>query len=169
MSEQQNVAELQAAVTRLQQLNSLVLATVAQDGTPQASYAPFAEYDGCLYILLSGLAPHTQNLQQQEQASVMLIEDEASARNIFARARLNYTVSVTVIEKNTTDGIAALQAMKTKLGNTVDVLSELPDFMLFRLQLEKARLVTGFGRAYVFMPGKVDGAIQLTEKNAKTV
>ncbi|KDN15703.1 hypothetical protein BGI40_00575 [Snodgrassella communis] len=168
MSEQHDIAEIQAAVTRLQQLDSLVLATVGQDGVPLASYAPFAEHDGCLYVLLSGLSLHTQNLQRQQQANVMLIEDEASARNIFARARLNYTVSVTTIEKDTTDGIAALQTMKAKLGKTVDVLGELPDFMLFRLQLEKARLVTGFGRAYVFMPGDVAGAVQLTEKNAKT-
>jgi heme iron utilization protein len=169
MSEQHDVAELQAAVTRLQQLNSLVLATVGQDGTPLASYAPFAENDGCLYVLLSGLSLHTQNLQRQQQANVMLIEDEASARNIFARARLNYTALVSAIEKDTTDGTAALQAMKAKLGNTVDVLSGLPDFMLFRLQLEKARLVTGFGRAYVFVPDDVAGAVQLTEKNAKSV
>ncbi|PIT20777.1 HugZ family pyridoxamine 5'-phosphate oxidase [Snodgrassella communis] len=168
MSEQHDIAEIQAAVTRLQQLDSLVLATVGQDGVPLASYAPFAEHDGCLYVLLSGLSLHTQNLQRQQQANVMLIEDEASVRNIFARARLNYMVSVTTIEKDTTDGIAALQTMKAKLGKTVDVLGELPDFMLFRLQLEKARLVTGFGRAYVFMPKDVDGAVQLTEKNAKT-
>lgn len=169
MSEQYDVAELQAAVTRLQQLDSLVLATVGQDGEPHASYAPFAEHDGYLYVLLSGLALHTQNLQQQQQANVLLIEDEASARNIFARARLNYAAAVTTVEKDTTEGIAALEAMKTKLGNTVDVLSGLPDFMLFRLQLEKARLVTGFGRAFVFTPGDVTGAVQLTEKNAKTV
>jgi heme iron utilization protein len=37
------------------------------------------------------------------------------------------------------------------------------------LQLEKARLVTGFGRAYVFVPDDVAGAVQLTEKNAKSV
>ena len=96
----------------------------------------------------------------------MLIEDEALARNIFARARLNYSVSVAVVEKDTSPGVEVLTAMKDKLGNTVDVLADLPDFMLFQLKLEKARLVIGFGRAYVFVPGEVDGAIQLTEKNS---
>lgn len=166
MSEKQDVTELQTAITRLQQVKSLILSTVDEQGLPQASYAPFVEYDRCLYVLLSGLALHTQNLLKQKRANVMLIEDEALARNIFARARLNYSVSVAVVEKDTSPGVEVLTAMKDKLGNTVDVLADLLDFMLFQLKLEKARLVIGFGRAYVFVPGEVDGAIQLTEKNS---
>jgi heme iron utilization protein len=166
MSENQDIQELRAAITRLQGVKSLILSTVNEEGVPQASYAPFVEHESSLYVLLSGLALHTQNLLKQEQANVMLIEDESLARNIFARARLNYSVSVSVVEKDTSPGVEVLKAMKNKLGNTVDVLAELPDFMLFRLQLEKARLVIGFGRAYAFEPGKVDGAIQLTEKNS---
>lgn len=166
MNQKQDVQELQAAIKHLQGVKSLILSTVDKEGVPQASYAPFVEYKGYLYVLLSGLVLHTRNLLQQARANVMLIEDEALARNIFARARLNYTVSVTVVEKDTSPGVNVLNAMKEKLGNTVDVLADLPDFMLFQLQLEKARLVIGFGRAYVFVPGEVEGAVQLTEKNS---
>ena len=38
MSEKQDVTALQTAITRLQQVKSLILSTVDEQGLPQASY-----------------------------------------------------------------------------------------------------------------------------------
>lgn len=161
----QDSPDLVAAVNTLHQQYSLILATADQEGKPHASYAPFAEYEGSMYVLLSGLSAHTQHLLHQTETDVMIIEDEATARNIFARARLNYTVSVDTVAKDSSRAEPILAAMKNKLGKTVDVLSGLGDFMLFQLKPLRARLVIGFGRAYVFSPDDIVNAIQLDDKN----
>lgn len=165
----QDTPDLVKAIETLQKQQALILATVDENGSPHASYAPFAELEGCLYVLLSGLSHHTQHLQRTPKADVMVIEDETTARNIFARARLNYMVDVNVIDKDSTRAAMIIDTMKNKLGKTVDVLVELADFMLFELKPVKARLVIGFGRAYVFKPNDIASAIQLNDENIKSV
>ncbi|MDF7676725.1 pyridoxamine 5'-phosphate oxidase family protein [Neisseriaceae bacterium ESL0693] len=165
----QDSPDLSAAVDVLHRQNSLILATVNQEGKPHASYAPFAEYEGHMYVLLSGLSAHTQHLLHQQETDVMVIEDEATARNVFARARLNYTVTVEVVDKDSTRAAPILEALQNKLGKTVNVLSGLGDFMLFQLTPVRGRLVIGFGRAYVFEPNDIAHAIQLDDKNINTL
>ncbi|WP_379969111.1 pyridoxamine 5'-phosphate oxidase family protein [Epilithonimonas sp. UC225_85] len=46
---------------------SLILATVDAEGTPNASYAPFVEIDNKFYILVSFMAKHTKNLRKAER------------------------------------------------------------------------------------------------------
>ena len=78
----------------LSQSESLILATTNPDGTPRASYAPFiVNEQRQFYIFTSQLSAHTANLQHTGQASVMLLEDEAAATQIFARKR-GYRVDI---------------------------------------------------------------------------
>ena len=55
---------IQAAYqTFTDQFQSAVICTVSQDGLPNASYAPFVMDDmKNIYIYVSGLSTHTQNL-----------------------------------------------------------------------------------------------------------
>ena len=39
------------------------------------------------------------------------------------------------------------------------------DFVMFALKPQKGTLVTGFGQAYIFEPGTLADAVQLTDKN----
>ena len=42
---------------------SVLMATVTEEGRPHASYAPYIEGDeGCFHVFLSELAAHTRNL-----------------------------------------------------------------------------------------------------------
>ena len=77
----------------IQQCKTLHLSTVNAQHQPCASYAPFAIGDNCLYILISELAQHTRNLLQQQEAAILIVEDEQDAQEIFARTRLTYQVT----------------------------------------------------------------------------
>ena len=68
---------------------SLLLASVAADGTPHASYAPTVPgKGGKYYVHVSELAKHFHNLSTDGRVSALIIEDEKDAANIFARKRL---------------------------------------------------------------------------------
>jgi len=136
-----------------QQQKTLILASQSPDNQPLASYAPFIEDDtGCFFLLLSGLAAHSVNLQhhQSEQSllSVLLIEDEQSARNLFARKRLNYSCKVTICSREHPQWQEKINALQKEFGKTIEVLAGLGDFRLYCLSPVEGRYVRGFGQAY---------------------
>jgi heme iron utilization protein len=74
------------------QFKSVVLGTCSAAGDPQASYAPcVTDAERNIYIFVSGLSAHTQNLADTGKASALFIEDEAQTPQIFARKRLSYS------------------------------------------------------------------------------
>lgn len=125
-----------------------ILATTDSLGRAQASYAPYAFMDGCYYIFISELAPHTSNIQLNPSVGILIIEDETSARNIYARTRLNYHTHATIIERDSAECRAALAALREHAGNTIDALAQLGGFIMVRLTPQKGLLVLGFGKAY---------------------
>jgi putative heme iron utilization protein len=133
----------------LKQTESLILATINPDGTPRASYAPFiVNEQRQFFIFTSQLAAHTANLQHTEQVSVMLIEGEAAATQIFARKRVTFQCEASLIPRDSAEGEAALTQYEAKFGQMVGLLKSLPDFQLFKLQPQSGSLVLGFGQAY---------------------
>ena len=73
------------------QFQSIIISTVNQQNIPNASYSPFIidEFKN-IYIYISGLATHTQNINTNPHVSVLFIDDETNTNNIFARRRLNF-------------------------------------------------------------------------------
>lgn len=133
----------------LNRSRSLILATINPDGSPLASYAPFIiDERRQFYVFISQLAAHTANLRRTEQASVMLIEDESTAAEIFARQRVTFQCQATLVSRNSPAGEAALAAYEARFGQMVGLLKSLPDFQLFKLQPQSGSLVLGFGQAY---------------------
>lgn len=128
---------------------STILATTDADGHALPSYAPYAFLNGCYYVFVSGLAAHTQHIFSHPNVGILIIEDESSARNVYARARLSYQTRATVIERDSAECQNALVALRQRAGNTLDVLSQLGDFVMVRLTPHKGSLVLGFGKAYV--------------------
>ncbi|BFM10574.1 heme utilization protein HutZ [Simiduia litorea] len=127
---------------------SLHLASVDQAGEPYASYAPFAIGDNCLYILISDIAVHAVNLRLNPIASVLIVEDEDSAGELFARIRVNYKVSAQLLAVDTPEWTAGIDSLVARHGSRSQSLSELADFKLFKLVPKSGRYVKGFGRAY---------------------
>lgn len=130
---------------------SLQLATLTQDGMPYASYAPFAVGENCLYILISEIAVHALNLLRTPLASVMIIEDEDTAEELFARVRVNYTVKAQRIDwENTSEWEKGVAELELRHGTRPRKLSGLRDFHLFKLEVLSGRYVKGFGQAFRF-------------------
>jgi len=133
----------------LSQARSLILGTTSPDGSPLASYAPFVvDEQQRFYLFTSRLAAHTANLQRSGQASVMVIEDEAAASQIFARQRVTFQCQARLIPRDGAEGEAVLAQYKARFGGMVGLLKSLPDFQLFKLQPQSGSLVIGFGQAY---------------------
>ncbi|MGF1532035.1 MAG: HugZ family protein [Puniceicoccaceae bacterium] len=129
---------------------TLKLATVDGEGNPEASYAPFLwSGETGFYIYVSELAQHTRNLLAGSSASILLVEDEDGAKEIFALRRLTVRCTVWEIERGDPDFDSVLEAMEERHGGVVAGLKRMLDFHLFRLVPEKVgRLVLGFGQAY---------------------
>jgi len=127
---------------------SLQLASLNEAGEPFASYAPFAIGDECLYLLLSEIALHAVNLQANPIASVLIIEDEDTARELFARVRVNYTMAVQQLEYGSSEWQVGMSRLTERLGERPRNLGEHTDFKMFKLVPTRGRYVKGFGKAY---------------------
>ncbi|MGD1943450.1 MAG: HugZ family protein [Leptolyngbyaceae cyanobacterium] len=143
-------------------LQSLMLSTISPEGQPQASYTPFVMAgDRTFYIFVSGLSNHTQNLQANAKAGILLIEDEAQAPQIFARQRLMYDCGVVLIDRHDPQWTGLADKFKTRFGNLIDMLRQLPDFQIFKLTPQAGRFVVGFGAAYEIDPANLEQLIPL--------
>ena len=142
-----------------QSVKTLQLSTLTVEGKPNASYSPFVvDKQGNFYIFVSQLAGHTQDLLANQQASILLIQDEADTRQIFARRRISYQCDVESVSDESSDYLPMLNALEERFGNVVELLRTLPDFILFKLRPYKGQYVKGFGKAYKLVG---DGLLEL--------
>ncbi|MFT5722270.1 MAG: putative heme iron utilization protein [Motiliproteus sp.] len=149
MKNEKMEARLSAEVlTFINSRKSLQLSSLTKEGNPYASYAPFAIGEECLYVLLSEIAMHANNLQHHPNASVLIIQDEDSAKELFARVRVNYSVNAEMIELEDERWQQGIDVLAARHGERIKNLSEFSDFKLFKLQPTGGRFVKGFGRAY---------------------
>ncbi len=133
----------------LSEARSVQLGTVDPEGRPDISYAPvILDEARHLYIYISVLSKHTSNLLQTKVASAMLIEDEGSAEQLFARRRITYECQAEAIERNSEKWVERLNALENRFGGIIKGLRQLEDFHLICLRPRSGRLVVGFGQAF---------------------
>jgi len=131
------------------QHRTVLIASTAPNGTPDASYAPYIDDpQHRLYIFVSRLATHTANLLDRGHASLLFIRNEEQSPNLFARQRLIYQCSVTEIPASSSEHAPLLDQMNERFGPIIKTLRQLPDFHLLRLTPSSGRYIEGFGRAY---------------------
>ena len=161
MPQSENLVELYNAFP--QQFRSIVLSTVTAAGNPHASYAPFViDAQKTIYVFVSGLSAHTANLRATGQAGVLMIEDESKTEQIFARRRLSYDCTASVLDRDD-EGWGAISArFSDRFGNIIDVLKGLKDFDIFQLKPQSGQFVVGFGAAYQISGEHLDQLDQAT-------
>lgn len=126
-----------------------VLLASSKNSENDCSYAPyFCDDQGMLYIFVSQLASHTQNIKDNPNLGLMFIQSEADCRNLFARKRLTLNANVTLLAPSHGEYEEILDQMAEVHGNMIGMLRQLPDFQLFKLTPEKGRFVRGFGNAW---------------------
>ena len=134
----------------LQGFSSLLLASTDDVGAPEISYSPFILADEVFFILVSELSGHTGNLRHQQQASVMFIENESDASNIYSRRRLIIQCSAREHNRTHPRWTSLLPLFRERFGETISVIETLADFVLMELQPVNGRWITGFGQAFNF-------------------
>ena len=150
LAEGQEFAEAQAGYEALLNgFQSIQLGTADQTGVPEASYSPSIMDEGSnFYVHVSELASHTSNLRDSARASVLIIEDESTAENLFARKRVAYQCSALLIERHSDQWENVVYQFEEKFGKIIGFLKTMEDFHLFKLTPTSGRLVLGFGQAY---------------------
>ncbi|KHT47827.1 heme utilization protein HutZ [Vibrio sp. MarTm2] len=131
-----------------QERRTLQLATVDEQGRPNVSYAPFVQNQDGYFVLISEIARHARNLQVNPSVSIMMIEDEESSKQLFARKRLTFDAVASVVERDSQQWQQVIKQMQQRFGEIIDGLSQLQDFVLFNMKPEQGLFVKGFGQAY---------------------
>ncbi len=152
-----------------QERRTLQLATVDEEGRPNVSYAPFVQNQEGYFVLISDIARHARNLKANPQVSLMMIEDEESSKQLYARKRLTFDAQASVVERETELWTQVIGQMQERFGEIIDGLSQLQDFSLFNLKAENGLFVKGFGQAYQVSGDDLVDFVHLQEGHKKSV
>ena len=150
-----------------QERRTIQLATVDAEGRPNVSYAPYVQNQEGYFVLISQIARHARNLLENPNVSLMMIEDEDSSKQLFARKRLTFDAVATVVERDTEMWQQVVGQMKDRFGEIIDGLSQLEDFILFNLKAEQGLFVKGFGQAYQVSGDDLVDFVHLQEGHKK--
>lgn len=143
---------------------TLLMSTVSAEGIPDASYTPFVRMeDDSFYVYVSGLSRHTVNLEAIGLVSILFVEDERDAKQLFARRRLSFDCRAELIARDSARWQDAIKVFSRKFGEVVDLIQPLRDFKLFRITPEMGMYVKGFGRAYRISGGNLDNFEHIDE------
>ena len=137
----------------INQTKTVSIASVDKSNSPHISYAPFVENAKKFYICISMMAKHTQNLLNSDFVSTLMIEDETTALNLFARKRVTFDMRVDTIERASDKFVSIMGLFRDKFGDNADIYESMTDFQLFELTPISGRAVFGFGQAYDFKDG----------------
>lgn len=141
---------LQAACDQLiKSQKTLLLATRSAEGDADISYAPYVRDECTFYIFVSELAKHTKNVLSHPQASILFIQAESEAENLFARQRLTLDCRVREVQNTDPLYVKQLDVMTEVFGDIVKLLRSLPDFHLLALTPKRGQFVAGFGKSLV--------------------
>lgn len=114
------------------------LGTLTDDGFPYPSYVTFALHEANPVFLVSTMASHTQNLQGDGRASLLVSEDVADDPLANGRVTLVGRCQPTT----TTAAREAFLARHPEAGYYVDF----KDFGFYELTVERIRYIGGYGR-----------------------
>ena len=148
----------------LKPFKSTVLATIGKNNYPFNSYAPFY-YDGeIVYIFISDVATHAQNMRDNSKSSAFFVEDESMTSNIFRRKRISLQCDVEKITRENARFSSIMEAFQAKFeGATLAMLMTMEDFNLYALTPIYGEATFGFGEAYNIGGEKMNQLVVRTE------
>lgn len=138
----------QQALAFPSKFKSVQLATCSKQGIPEASYACYLFKDGKYYVYLSRLAAHFNHLFENPHCSLLFIENEEQAKQIFARQRLTIQCDAKVIERGSSHFNNIMEEFSLRFGSFMRAVKDLLDFELFELSPAYGSYVAGFAQAY---------------------
>ena len=155
----------EAKIKLVSNMNTIMLGTISKNGEPNASYAPsIIDSEENFFIYISSLSKHTLNLIGNPKLSIMIIEDESKAENIFGRKRFTMSAETSIIDRDSKEWISIMGNMESKFGETITFLKDMTDFYLFKIVPIEGLLVHGFARAFRFHGKGLNEVSYLNEK-----
>jgi len=137
----------------LEPYQSTILGTIGENDYPFGSYAP-CYYDGkSIYIYISNITTHAQNINRYPKVSALFIEDEGQSKQIFARKRISLQCDAHLIKRDSVEFDEIMQTFIQKQGKTLSMLLKMEDFNLYQLSIVYGEATFGFGDAY-FLGGE---------------
>ena len=116
-------------------------------GAPLASRVGVAtDTDGCPLILVSGLSAHTAAIVANPRCSLLL--GEVGKGDPLAHPRISLACRAQRLERDTSDWARAERRYLNK-NPKAKLYVGLGDFAFFRLEIDRASLNGGFGKAYL--------------------
>jgi hypothetical protein len=100
------------------------------------------------YLLVSDAARHSANLLHRPRCSLLFIEDESRAEQLFARKRVALECRASEIPSGNPAFERITILMTERFGEIVTALSKMADFHLIELTPQSGEAVFGFGDAY---------------------
>ncbi len=131
------------ARTLASRMNIATLCTIStkSEGYPYGSYVTYAMHEGDPIFLLSQLAEHTKNLNQNSKTSLLIAE--TGEGNPLALGRVTLVGECREITGEDRD--AAKHAF-LEAHESASVYADWEDFAFFRLSVDSVRYIGGFGR-----------------------
>lgn len=118
-----------------------------ETGSPLASRVGTAtDVDGTPLILISGLSAHTKGIVADPRCSLLV--GEIGKGDPLAYARITLFCRARKLERGTPE-YARAERRYINRNPKAKLYIELTDFTVFRLELERANLNGGFGKAYL--------------------
>ncbi|GKT12606.1 MAG: heme oxygenase (biliverdin-IX-beta and delta-forming) [Thiomicrorhabdus sp.] len=173
------MTDLQRCQDFWQARRSVILSTQDQAGLIETSVTPFiSDEQGCLYVFISELAQHTQNLlnlmasraEKTDQifqaggVSALLVADESETEQLYARERITLKLDATEITRGSVEYDQLIAKFEAEFGEVIGLLNSLPDFHLIQLKPISGGYVIGFGKAFTFDGFLSDGLTPISKK-----
>ena len=131
------------------------------EGAPLVSFVLYSiALDGSeLYVLVSGLAAHTQDMRVDGRVSLMISSPEENFQDPQSLPRLTIQGEAMEITRESESSARARDSY-LKRHPQAAALFELGDFALFVIRPRSLRFVAGFARAFSLQPDSFQRALR---------
>lgn len=100
-----------------------------------------------LYVHVSRLAQHTEDLLADGRVGLLIVEEELASRNPLTLGRVSIRGTADRLEPDSA-AFAAARSSYLAAHPTAKMNFQLADFLLFRIRPDGARFVAGFGKIF---------------------
>jgi len=120
------------------------------------SHSPnFSEF----YIHVSQLAVHTKNILENDKVSLMICQSDYQTKNPNTLARVTITGKAFIIEKSD-ENFASIKQTYLEKNPTAEMLFNLGDFQIFKIEVDQARYVAGFAKTFSLSKKSLENVIR---------
>ncbi len=121
----------------------------SQDNQPFVSMVTYSNSPNFseFYILISQLAVHTKNIIENNKVSLMIYQSGNQTKNPNSLARVTINGKAFVVDKSD-ENYSLVKENYLAKNPTAEILFNLGDFQIFRIEIDEARFVCGFGKTF---------------------